>query len=140
MTRFLLAGAAALGMMTGVAMAQSSSGRTTTTEDTTTITPAYQAPWTTSNSATNGTAVRPDGDQTATSGSSSTDSSGNTTETTVTNTTYPLTGMITSTKKTTHIVGSVATETVTTTNTYPPSAMGVPQVTTSTRTYIVGVK
>jgi hypothetical protein len=140
MTRLLLAGAAALGMMTGAAMAQSSSGLTTTTEDTTTVTPAYQAPTTTSSSATNGTAVRPDGDQTATVGSSSTDSDGNRTETTITNTSYPLTGMITSTRKTTRIVGSVATETVTITNTYPPSAMGAPQVTTSTRTYIVGTK
>ena len=81
--------------------------------------------------------MRADGDQTATRAASSTDSSGDKTETTITNTSYPLTGMITTTKKTTHIVNGIATETVTVTNTYPPSAMIPPQVSTATRTYVV---
>jgi hypothetical protein len=134
MTRFLLAGAAALATMTGAAMAQSSAQ--STTQETTTISQPAAAPVTVSSSATAGSALRSDGDQTATWGASSIDSSGGKTETTITNTSYPLTGMITSTKKTTHIVNGVATETVTITNTYPPSAMIPPQVSTATRTYV----
>jgi hypothetical protein len=131
MTRFLLAGAAALATMTGAAMAQSS----TTTQETTTVAPSV-APGVVSNSQTIGSAVHADGDQTATSASSHTDSAGNKTVTTITNTSYPLTGMITSTKKTTNIVNGIATETVTTTNTFPPSYNRPPEVTTATRTYV----
>ena len=86
---FLLAGATALGMMTGAAMAQSS-GHSSITRETTTITPAVTAPSTTSSSATTGRGATPDGDQTATSASSFTDSNGTRTETTITNTSYPL--------------------------------------------------
>jgi len=138
MTRFLLAGAAALATMTGAAMAQAS-GQTTTQETTTVSQPAV-APVTVSSSATTGSAVRSDGDQTATRAASSTDSAGDKIETTITNTSYPLTGMITTTKKTTHIVNGIATETVTITNTYPPSAMIPPQVSTATRTYVVSAR
>jgi hypothetical protein len=73
-------------------------------------------------------------------GSYSRDSAGNASETTITNTSYPLTNMITTTKKTTYIANGVATETVTTTNTYPASSMMPPTVTTATRTYVVGAK
>jgi hypothetical protein len=143
MTRFLLAGAAALVTMTGAVMAQSpapqSAGQTSTQETTTIVSPAT-APLTVSSSATAGSAVRADGDQTATRGTSSSDSSGGKTETTITNTSYPLTGMITTTKKTTHVVNGIATETVTITNTYPPSAMIPPQVSTATRTYVVSTQ
>ncbi len=71
-------------------------------------------------------------------GASAVDSAGNKTNTTITNTSYPLTGMITTTKKTTSVVNGVATETTTITNTYPPQANAAPQVTTTTRTYTVG--
>jgi hypothetical protein len=139
MTRFLLAGAAVLATMTGAALAQSS-GQTATQETTTITQPAAVAPVTVSSSETNGSAVRADGDQTATRGSAFTDSSGAKSETTITNTSYPLTGMITTKKTTTSVVNGIATETVTTTNTYPPSAMIPPQVSTATRTYVVGTK
>jgi hypothetical protein len=138
MTRFLLAGAVTLATMTGAAMAQST-GQTTTQQATTFTNPAG-APVTVSSAATAGNAVHSDGDQTATRGAAWTDSSGNKTDTTVTNTSYPLTGMITTTKKTTSVVNGVATETTTTTHTYPPSAMIPPQVSTSTRTYVAGTK
>jgi hypothetical protein len=137
MTRFLLAGAAALATMTGVAMAQSP-GQSATTQQTTTTTQAVPSPWTVSSKATLGNAVHADGDRTASAGASSVDSAGNKTNTTVTNTSYPLTGMITTTKKTTNVVNGVATETTTITNTYPPQANAAPQVTTTTRTYTVG--
>ena len=137
MTRFLLTGAAALATMTGAAMAQSSGQ--TTTQDTTITRPAV-APVAVSSSATTGNAVRADGDQTATSATSSTDSAGNKTETAITNTFYPLTGMITITKKTTRVVNGTATETVTATNTCPPSTNILPQVSTATRTYAVREK
>ena len=144
MTRFLLAGAAALATMTGAAMAQST-GQTTTQQATTLTNPATLAnpagaPVTVSSAASAGNAVHSDGDQTATRGATSIDSSGNKTETTVTNTSYPLTGMITTTKKTTKVANGVATETTTTTHTYPPSAMIPPQVSTATRTYVAGTK
>ena len=138
MTRFLLAGAVTLATTTGAAMAQST-GQTTTQQATILANPAG-APVTVSSAATAGSAVHSDGDQTATRGAVSTDSSGNRTETTVTNTSYPLTGMITTTKKTTSVVNGVATETTTTTHTYPPSAMIPPQVSTATRTYVAGAK
>jgi hypothetical protein len=134
MTRYLLAGAAALGMMTGAAVAQTSSSETTTT----TTTPAVVAPVTVSTSSSIGRAAMADGDQTATNSSTSRDSNGNVIETTITNQSYPLTGMVTTTKKTTHIVNGVATETTEMTNTYPASTMRQPEVTTSTRTYTVG--
>jgi hypothetical protein len=136
MTRLLLAGAAAFGMMTGAVMAQSSTSVTTMTSS-----PApVSQPWTTSSAIVNGTALLPDGDKTASAGSWTLDNNGNKTETTITNQTYPLTMMTTTTKKTTTIVNGVATETVTTTNTYPSSSLRDPTVTTATRSYVVGAK
>jgi hypothetical protein len=137
MTRFLLAGAAALATLSGTAMAQSG-GPGSTTQETTTITQPAVAPVITSNTVTNGSAVHSDGDQTAMAGTAFSNSAGNKTETTITNQSYPLTGMITTTRKTTRIVNGVATETVTTTNTFPPWANAAPQSSTTTRTYIVG--
>jgi hypothetical protein len=135
MTRFLLAGAIALVTITGAAMAQSPN-QDSTTQETTTITQPAASPRVVSSTATTGTATQSDGDQTATSASTSADSAGNKTQTTVTNTSYPLTGMLTSTKKVTQIVNGVATETITTTNTFPASSMRPPEVTTATRTYV----
>jgi hypothetical protein len=139
MTRLLLAGAAALGLMTGAATAQSS-GHSSTTEETTTITPAPSPPVTTSSSLTTGRGATADGDQTSTAGTSSTDANGVRTETVVTNKSYPLTNMITTTRKTTVTNKGVATETVTTTNTYPAAEKNPPEVSSVTRTYIVGDK
>jgi hypothetical protein len=143
MKRILLAGAA-LGMMTTAGMAQTSgaqsSGHSSITEETTTITPAVTAPSTTSSSATTGRGATPDGDQTATSGSSFTDSNGVKTETVITNTSYPLANMITTTKKVTVIANGLATETVTTTNTYPHGDQNPPPAMTATRVYTVDVK
>ena len=78
--------------------------------------------------------ILPDGDQTATNSASARDIDGGTTETSITNTTYPLTSVLTTTKTTKHIVNGVVTETVETTYTYPPSYMRPPSVTTATRT------
>jgi hypothetical protein len=136
MTRFLLAGATALATMTGVAMAQSP-GQATVTQQTTTYTQPT-APMIVSSAATNGTAVRSDGDQTATSGVSSANSVGDRDMTTVTNTSYPLAPYITTTQTNTRVANGVATETVTTTHTYPSWAGIPPQVSTTTRNYVVG--
>jgi hypothetical protein len=87
-----------------------------------------------------GRSFHPDGDQSATSTTTSRDSNGNVTKVTITNTTYPLTGMITSTKTTTHIVNGVANETTETTNTYPSSTLRKPEVMTTTRSYVVSEK
>src|SRR5258708_29634684 len=108
MTRFLLAGVAALATMTGAAMAQSGQ---TTIQNTTTITRPAVTPVIVSSSATTGTAVQADGDQTATSSFASADSTGSRTETTITNTSYPLSAMITTTRKTTRVENGIATET-----------------------------
>jgi hypothetical protein len=134
MTRFLLAGAAALGVMSGAAMAQTSTSETVTT---TTSPLPPPLPVTVSSSSTTGGAVLPDGDQTSTSGTSSVDSSGNRTETSITNTSYPLSAMITTTRKTTRISNGQATETTTVTNTWPAAYGRPPDVATSTRTYNV---
>jgi len=130
MTRFLLAGAAALGMMTGAAMAQSS----TSSSSTTTTTTVPMAPVTTSSSATVGQAVHADGDRSATAGTSSADSAGNATSTTITNTTYPLTNMVETKEKTLSTTNGVTKELVTTTDVHPPATgrPEIPPVTTTT--------
>jgi len=139
MTRFLLAGAAALGLMTGAAVAQSS-GHSSTIEQTTTIMPPVSGPSTATQSTSIARGATPDGDQTATAAASSGDSSGATTGTTITNTSYPLNNVIRTTKTTTTVANGVATETVTTTDTYPASYMREPSVAVATRTYVVGAK
>jgi type IV secretory pathway TrbL component len=141
MIRLLLAGTAALGMMTSAAMAQSSrySSGQTTTDETTTITPA-QAPWTFKGTTTTGRGATADGVQSATSASTSTDTSGNGMQTTITNTTYPLSKMVMTTKKETTIANGVATEVTTITTTYPPYDPRPPVVMTGTRSYVVGAK
>jgi hypothetical protein len=112
MTRLLLAGAAALGLMSGATMAQTSTSTTTTT-----VTPSV--PVTVQTMKTNASATEADGDKTVSAGVGSRDSVGNENKTTVTNKTYPLTNLITSVKKEQHTVNGVTTETVTTTETYP---------------------
>jgi len=135
MTRFLLAGAAAFGMMTGAAMAQTSTSQTTTT----TTTPLPTAPVVISSGSTVGHATLPDGDRTVTSGVSQRNSAGEATNTVVTNQTYPFSNMITTTTKTTHVLNGVATEDTTISSVYPGSG-DAPSVMKSTRTYTVGSK
>jgi hypothetical protein len=133
MTRFLLVGAAAVGLTTGAPMAQSSE-HSSAAQATKTITPSASLATTTTYSATIGQGATPDGDQYSTSGSTSSDTTGARTETTITITSYPLTNMITTRKTTTTVVNGLATETVTTTNTYPAPAMAQPTVSVATRT------
>ncbi len=117
MTRFLLAGAAALGMMTATAMAQN--GSMSSSSETTTTTTVPSAPVITTTTKTTGHATRVDGDRTATAAVGYKDSAGDATKETITNTTYPLTNQITTVKKTRQTVNGVTTETVQTTQTYP---------------------
>jgi hypothetical protein len=139
MTRYLLAGVAALGMMTSATMAQTS----TSTSTTTTVAPSFPAPVIAGTSEV-GVTAGGDGRITLLNGSVSKDSSGKTVEVTNTSTSYPLTDMITRTKKIVEINNGVATETVTTSQSYPPSPQhpgGVPPVeTTTTRTYVVSAR
>jgi len=130
MTRFLLAGAAALGLTTGAAMAQTLTTQTTET----TVAPAV--PMTTTTSRTVGSAVLPDGDQTITNGNSYRDTDGSLVSTTITNKSYPFLNMITTIRKTDRTMNGVTTETVTTTNTYPPEVGRAPvaPVTTTVQT------
>jgi hypothetical protein len=133
-TRFLLGSAAAFSLLTGTAPAQTPASATT-------ITPSVSAPVTISSTANTANSVRPDGDQTSMSGTASRDSSGKSTETTITNTSYPFSNLITTTRKTTNIVNGVATETVTTTQTYPPGTATVaPMVTTTTQSRAADTK
>jgi hypothetical protein len=134
MTRFLLAGAAALGMMTGAVMAQTQTSTSSTQTTTTTTAP----PVTISNSTLTGSAVTADDVKTSTVGSGFGDSSGNATKTTISTTTYPLTDLVTTTKKTTQVENGVAKETVSTTQAYPASPNRMePIVTTTTDTKVV---
>jgi hypothetical protein len=136
MTRFLLTGAAALAMMTGAAMAQTTTSETTTTS-TSTVSPPV-APVTITNSQTTGSAVTADGVKTSTTGLGARDSTGQAAETTVSTRTYPLTDLVTTTKKTVETKNGVGMETVTTTQAYPASpARPAPVVTTTSETHPV---
>jgi hypothetical protein len=138
MTRVFLAGAVALGTMTGAALAQSPPETSTTQVTTSTAVPLIVAPVTGTSSSTTGHSVLPDGRQTSFSGTSTRDSNGDTTETTITNTSYPLSNLITTVKRTTETHNGVAVETVTTTQAYPPGTSTIPPtVTTTTSTHKV---
>jgi hypothetical protein len=137
MTRILLAGAAALGLMSGAVMAQSTITTTSTTNTGVPVGGSLSAPVVVSGSSTNGHSVTADGDQHFVAGTKTRDSAGNTSETTITNTSYPLTDMVTSTRKTTNVSNGVATETTVTTNSFP-SGRAAGTTSTSTRTYTVG--
>jgi hypothetical protein len=133
MTRLLLAGTGALSLMASAAMAQMM--QTTTT----TVTPSPAVPTIVSSTASVGQSVTPDGVMTLSNTSVARDSTGKTTETTNSSTSYPLSSMITTTRKVVDVKDGVATETVTTRNAYPsPNATIPPQVTTTVRTYKVG--
>lgn len=138
MTRYLLAGAAALGMLTGAAMAQTatseSSSDTTTTSPSVTYAPV---PFTTDRTV--GTAVLQDGDRTNTKGVSVKVPDGQQASTTITTKTYPFSNMITTITKTTRVNNGVATEEETDSSAYPGST-DAPTVMKTTRTYQVGAR
>src|SRR5271165_1335158 len=137
MTRFLLASAAALGLMTGAGIAQTATS--TSTSETTTTTTMPSTPVIVSTTKTTGQATEADGDRTASAGVASRDSAGNAMNTTITNKTYPLTNQITSVKKEQRTINGVTTETVTTTQTWP-HVVGRPDVPprVETTTHVVG--
>jgi hypothetical protein len=143
MTRLLLAGAAALGMMTVASMAQTNAPTQTGSQQavSTSVSPALpppgSGPVTISSGANTENALKKDGDLTSASGTVARDTAGNTTETSVTNTTYPFSNMITTTKKAATTVNGVTTENVTTTQAFPNSAaMPAPPPMTSTQTTV----
>ena len=136
MTRFLLASATALATMTGVAMAQSP-GQATTVQQTTTYTQPT-TPTVVSSGVTNGTAVRSDGDQTASSGVSSANSAGDRTMTTVTNTTYPLAPYVRTTPDQYARCEWCCDRDCNDHRHLPGLGRNPPQVSTTTRNYVVG--
>jgi hypothetical protein len=138
MIRYLMAGAAALGLLSGAATAQTS----TTEQTTTTTAPApSMAPMTVTNTKTTENKVSSEGVRTLTNGMESTDNSGYTTKTEYSSQTYPLSPIVTTTKKTTTVNDGVATETTTRTDAYPPGTSALPPTTTTTtRTYAVGAR
>jgi hypothetical protein len=85
MTRILLAGAAALGMMTGVALAQSSTSETTTTTGAALVAP----PAGTLSSSTNSKSIAADGTRTDTSGTTYRNTNGVASDSVSRTTTYP---------------------------------------------------
>ncbi len=140
MTRLLLASAAALGMLTGAAMAQSatSDSSSSSSSSTTITTPSVMyAPVPVTTDKTVGTAVLQDGDRTDTKGVSVKVPDGQMASTQITTKTYPFSNMITTITKSTRINNGVATEQETDSSVYPGSG-DAPLVTKSTRTYQVG--
>ena|ERR1051326_1002614 len=140
MTRFLLAGAATLGLMTGAAMAQSTTSATSTTgvPGTRVITPR-SPPGATTTSMTTGQMLHADGDRSVSAGAgASTDTMSS--DIIVTNKTYPFSNLITTTKKTTTVNNGVASESTETTQTYPPMPgfKGSSTTTQTTQTANVG--
>src|ERR1700722_7719209 len=134
MTRFLLAGTAACGLLAGAAMAQTSTSVITTTSTPTLAAPTLVAPESVTSGASTGNAVRSDGDRISSSSTSFKDSNGEATAPRASNTSYPFSNLITTTKKTISTVNGVTTETETTTQAYPPGTSTVaPTVTTTSR-------
>src|ERR1043165_5343699 len=115
MTRLLLAGAAALGMMTCAATARTATTANTTSmsssssETTTTTVPA--PPTVVSTTKTTATATEADGDRTATGIVALRDNYGNESKSAITNKTYPMADFMTSVKKEQKTVNGVTTET-----------------------------
>ena len=122
--KVVLTGAAALGMMTGAAMAQMA---TSTSRSETTTTTVPSAPVVVSTTKTTGTATEADATRTATAAVGYRDSVGNDSKTAITNKTYPAADFMTSVKKEQHTINGVTSETVTTTQTWPPK-VGRPDV------------
>lgn len=136
MKNLLLAGAAALSLMTTAAMAQTMT-RESTSETTTTM-PSAGRPISNTVSVTSGRDATPDGDQSAFADTTWRDYNGTVTDIRITNTNYPLSIMMTTEKKTTVTANGVATETRVYSDRYPPSYDDMPAAITTTRTYVVG--
>jgi hypothetical protein len=137
MRNILLAGAAALGMMTATGMAQTVM-KESTSETTMTMMPYYSNPISSSVSVTTGRGATADGDQNAWADTTWRDYNGTTGDIRITNTTYPLDNTITTARNTTIVSNGVASESMVFTTTYPASQNMAPTVTTSARTYVVG--
>jgi hypothetical protein len=121
----MLAGAAALGLMTGAATAQ-----TSTSTSTTTITPV-SPPVTVSTSQSSERAVTSEGVKTVTGGATTSTSTGQMAGTTISTTTYPLSNMVTTTKKTIQMVNGQPMETTTITHAYPGEPTPPPDTVTT---------
>jgi hypothetical protein len=140
MTRYLLASAAALGMLTGAAIAQTATSESSSSSDTSITTPSVMyAPVPVTTDRVTGTAVLQDGDRTETKGVTVKVPDGQQASTTITTKSYPFSNMITTITKTTRVNNGVATEEETTSNAYPGSG-DPPQVMKTTRTYEVGAR
>ena len=132
MIRHLLAGAAALGMIAGVATAQ-----TSTSTATTVVTPQVSSPVTVT--TTTGHAFRPDGTKTVSNGALARDTTGNVNGGENSATNYPFSNLLTTTQKKVEMVNGRPVETVTTTHAYPPTAT-IPPATTTTQTNKIDIK
>jgi hypothetical protein len=145
MTRLLLAGAAALGMVTCAATARmataADSTATSSTTSETTITTVPAPPVVVSSTRTTATATEADATRTATGAYAVRDNYGNESKTATTNKTYPMADFMTSVKKEQQTINGVTTETVTTTQTWPPKVgrPDVPPVVT-TETHVLNSK
>ena len=143
MTRFFLAGAAVLGLMSGVALAQSTTSATSQTgvPGDRVITPP-SAPGTVTTSSTNGHMMYSDGDRSLSAGAGSSNDQGTSSDTIVTTKTYPFSNLITTTTKTTNVNNGVASEKTATTQTYPAMAgfAGSSSTTEKTKTAPVAAK
>lgn len=137
MKNLLLAGAAVLGMMTTTAMAQTVTKKSTS-ETTMTMVPSYSNPISSSVTVTTGRGATADGDQHAWADTTWRDYNGTAGDIRIVNTTYPLTGNITSARTTTITSNGVASQSVIFTTNFPPSENAAPTVTTMARTYVVG--
>jgi hypothetical protein len=138
MTRYLLASAAALGMLTGAAMAQTATSESST--DTTITAPTVMyAPVPVTTDRTVGTAVLQDGDRTDTKGVAVKVPDGQMAATTITTKSYPFSNMITTITKTTRVNNGVATEEETQSSAYP-GMNDAPTVMKTSRTYQVGAQ
>jgi hypothetical protein len=119
MTRFLLAGAAMFGLIAGSAMAQTATTTTTNTKSAIPITPP-SAPGTMTTSSTQGQMLHSDGDRSVTVGAGSSNDRGTSNDVIVTTKTYPFSNLVTTEKKSVSVSNGVKTQTLGTTQTYPP--------------------
>ena len=132
MIKFFLAGAAALGMMVGVASARemsSQSSESVTTSQTTVAVP-YKL------TTTTGHVVDMDGRKTGVDGKVAQMNDGYMAGVVNSATTYPFSNLVTTTQKKVEMVNGAPVETVTTTHAYPPGATVAPVTTTATTSKI----
>ncbi len=124
MIKYILAGAAAFGMMAGAASASEMTSQSTTTSQTTVAVP-YNV------TTTTGHVVDADGRKTGVDGKVAHMNDGAVNGTVNSATTYPFSTLQTTTQKHVEMVNGVPVETVTTTHAYPPGATIAPVTSTS---------